>query len=236
MKIFLENVRCFDKPLKLTLKPLTLLVGENSSGKSTFLAMLAYLSQSEFPGVRPNFNTPPFDLGTYDSIATYKGGRYGRSDHFSIGYTEESGFQRTFHATYTNHRGQPQLKSFSITGTPGELSLEVDNNLRGKLVGRAAKGRQLEIQVDLSKASVAGFLVSLFGSVQEGSEPPSVDVQHLIGLAFSLLNRDIPPSIALAPIRTKPRRTYDELHDDFTHKKGDHIPVFLARNWQEEQE
>ncbi len=52
MKIFLENVRCFDKPLKLTLKPLTLLVGENSSGKSTFLAMLAYLSQSEFPGVR----------------------------------------------------------------------------------------------------------------------------------------------------------------------------------------
>jgi AAA15 family ATPase/GTPase len=67
MKVFLENIRSLINTGAVPLKPLTLLLGENSTGKTTFLAMLSYLSENEFPSIHPNFNAAPFDLGTYDS-------------------------------------------------------------------------------------------------------------------------------------------------------------------------
>jgi predicted ATPase len=36
------------------------------------------------------------------------------------------------------------------------------------------------------------------------------------------------PDIAIAPIRTKPRRTYDEINDEYK-PEGDHIPIILSR-------
>lgn len=39
-KIFFENIRCFASRQEARLAPLTVLVGENSSGKSTFLALV----------------------------------------------------------------------------------------------------------------------------------------------------------------------------------------------------
>ena len=58
MKILLRDVRSFCNRHLIPLRPLTFLVGENSTGKSTFLATLAQLSQPEFPTVRPAFNVP----------------------------------------------------------------------------------------------------------------------------------------------------------------------------------
>src|SRR5262249_48616531 len=43
------------------------------------------------------------------------------------------------------------------------------------------------------------------------------------------------PVLALAPVRTRPRRTYDEFSEEFN-PEGDHVPVLLARIWQEETE
>ncbi len=40
---------------------------------------------------------------------------------------------------------------------------------------------------------------------------------------------------ALAPVRTKPRRTYDEYSDDFD-PEGDHVPVILARLGEEDDD
>jgi len=91
MEIIVENVRSFCDRQTIPLRPLTLLLGENSTGKTTFLAMLAHVRQPDFPTTRPTFNIPPFDLGTFDSIATYKGGRYGRADQFSVGFEEGYG-------------------------------------------------------------------------------------------------------------------------------------------------
>ena len=39
--------------------------------------------------------------------------------------------------------------------------------------------------------------------------------------------------VSLAPVRTKPRRTYDELSREFR-PEGDHIPAVLARMWDDE--
>ena len=78
MKVIIENVRSISGYHVVPLRKLTLFVGENSSGKSTFLASVAAVSDSQaFPGTAA-FNEPPYDLGGYDTIATFKGGRGGR--------------------------------------------------------------------------------------------------------------------------------------------------------------
>ena len=238
MNVYLENVRCFAKRQYFPLRPLTILVGENSTGKSTFLAMLAYLSNADYPGVRPNFNVPPFDLGTYDSIATYKGGRYGRSDHFSIGFREDDNQEREFNATYVSHRGQPQLRSLLISGKLGELSLELGSDLVGKLAITIPPEPRQEISLDLSSGVDTGFVAALFDTLgraasQSASGFKVPQFPKLLGGAINLISRGVDPVIALAPIRTKPRRTYDELSDAFT-PEGDHIPILLARLWEEE--
>ena len=38
MQLIMENVRCFSGPHEIPIKPLMLLIGENSSGKTTMFA------------------------------------------------------------------------------------------------------------------------------------------------------------------------------------------------------
>jgi predicted ATPase len=39
LRLQFEGIRCFPAPQDAAIRPITLLVGENSSGKSTFLAI-----------------------------------------------------------------------------------------------------------------------------------------------------------------------------------------------------
>src|SRR4051794_5411653 len=87
--IALEHVRSFAKYRDIPIRPLTLLVGQNSSGKSTLLAAVSAIFGNKFPA-RPDFNAPPFSLGTFETIVTHKGGRYGRDESFTIGFGEQA--------------------------------------------------------------------------------------------------------------------------------------------------
>jgi hypothetical protein len=84
-RIFFENVRCFFTTQSAPLRPLTLLVGENSSGKSTFLALVR-LAWDLCQGVSLlDLNEAPFLLGAYDQVASFRRGRGGRAQQFCIG-------------------------------------------------------------------------------------------------------------------------------------------------------
>src|SRR6202521_691593 len=108
MRVIIENVRSLCGPVSVPIRPLTLLVGENSTGKSSFLAVLAHIFSRSFPDFKPDFNNPPFDLGSYDSIATFKGGKFGRAETFSIGFeTENEKPPVIVRATYSSDLGQP---------------------------------------------------------------------------------------------------------------------------------
>src|SRR5262245_61011713 len=67
--INIENVRCFQGKYDVPLAPLTLLVGENSTGKSTFLAIISAMTGKKGFPISTEFNAPPYDLGGYDTIA-----------------------------------------------------------------------------------------------------------------------------------------------------------------------
>jgi len=80
--ITLENFRCFREEQTARLAPLTLLVGENSTGKTSFMAMIRALWDIAYQGLIPDFKEDPYDLGSFDEIAHHRGGRGGRADRF----------------------------------------------------------------------------------------------------------------------------------------------------------
>ena len=88
-QITLRNFRCFREEQTARLAPLTLLVGENSTGKTSFLAMLRALWDIAHQESIPDFKEEPYDLGSFDEIVHHRGGRGGRANTF------EAGFERT---------------------------------------------------------------------------------------------------------------------------------------------
>ena len=67
--IRLKNYRCFRDEWDVPLTPLTLLVGENGAGKTSFMAMMRILSDISASSATPDFNLELCDLGSFDEIA-----------------------------------------------------------------------------------------------------------------------------------------------------------------------
>ena len=67
--ITLENYRCFRHRQTARLAPLTILVGENSTGKTSFLASVRALWDVAYGQRVPDFKEPPYDLGSFREIA-----------------------------------------------------------------------------------------------------------------------------------------------------------------------
>ncbi len=80
--ITLKNYRCFSEEQTARLAPLTLLVGENSTGKTSFMAMLRAIWDVAYRNQVPDFKEDPYDLGSFDEIAHYRGGKVGRANKF----------------------------------------------------------------------------------------------------------------------------------------------------------
>ena len=85
--ITLKNFRCFREEQTVRLAPLTLLVGENSTGKTSFMAMVRSLWDAAYQHTLPDFKEEPYDLGSFDEIAHYRGGRGGRAATFELAFT-----------------------------------------------------------------------------------------------------------------------------------------------------
>ena len=82
----LSNVRCFEGKHCFKIRPLTIIIGENSTGKSTILGCiqslgdLLYLRSGEL-----NFNSPPYSMGSYVNVARKQSENGIVVNHFDLG-------------------------------------------------------------------------------------------------------------------------------------------------------
>ncbi len=90
-QIKLKNFRCFHDEQIATLTPLTLLVGENSTGKTSFMAMIRAIWDAAYAIQIPDFKEDPYDLGSFDEIAHHRGAKGSRADTFEAEFTTGSG-------------------------------------------------------------------------------------------------------------------------------------------------
>lgn len=92
-EIRLENYRCFKSEQRARIAPLTILVGENSAGKSSFLAMVRAIWNLYHNHRAPNFNEEPFDFGAFDNIICSE--------------QEDEATRKTFSASFRINSGTP---------------------------------------------------------------------------------------------------------------------------------
>ena len=85
-RVTLKNFRCFREEQAAHLAPLTLLMGENSTGKTSFMALIRALWDVFYWSRVPDFKEEPYDLGSFDEIAHHRGGRGGRAEAFEAGF------------------------------------------------------------------------------------------------------------------------------------------------------
>jgi hypothetical protein len=232
----IENVRCICSKQRVGIRPLTILVGENSSGKSTFLSMLYASMQGEFPTIPKIFNQAPFEMGGFDTIATYKGGKYGRAESFSVGLEwtrRNTGSSHSMFVKFENNRGMPTVKELIVA--MDDVSVKVtsaDNKIQLHIVQKIPNEEQKKISTTFTYRGLFSddlqFLIRraiLEINHQEDNEEFLRKAQDAVRHGF----REKLSTYAMSPLRTEPRRTYDESSDlDFT-PGGGHIPRVLSQ-------
>ena len=235
-EITLRDFRCFRERRTVPLAPLTLLVGENSTGKTSFLAAVQAVWDAAHGSGEPDFRKPPYDLGAFPEIVHRRGGREKRTDSFAIGFEELDpwdrwdrllGFDATFEsrdaapapATTAWRRGQVSVEWRRAKGEPPRIVLESPGGSwyhplspRDREFGGLWSAGFFSL---LHQAAANDRPMSLIDDLESSTEssgflPSSEDLAEFSALSrrFTRVPPREPP-FASAPVHPGPRRTYD---------------------------
>lgn len=257
-QIIIEGVRCFHHRQAVPLRPITLLVGENSSGKTTFLALtrIAWSLRRGDPLI--DFNEEPFLLGAYDQIASYRGGKAGRAKSFTVGAqisipSPASGKDNlripdtdaiTLTGHFTRKEAQPRLAEWRLEAGPFKIENKYLENEKSPHAVITTPSGSLGLGWSGSPSAFRGSLslslslvldAGIFSAKQfekraviGKSKVSREEVKFLRQLLGYLFAPTEQPPQAFAPVRTHPRRTYDPVKD-FLSPEGAHVPMILAK-------
>ena len=224
-EITLRDFRCFRERQTVPLAPLTLLVGENSTGKTSFLAAVRAVWDAAHGSGDPDFRKAPYDLGAFLEIVHGRGGRENSTNSFSIGCKELDPRDRLldFEATFESRGAAPAPATIVLRH--GAVSVEYLRTDDGPWIEFRSLGESWRFQVpggwrtfqgswgtgfsSLLPSSVIDYLLGLCESTG-GDQPNSEDLAAFWVLS-ELLTRSPAqePPFASAPIHPSPRRTYD---------------------------
>ena len=226
--ITLQNYRCFgSEEQTVRLAPLTLLVGPNSAGKTSFLALIRALWDVAFREVVPNFREEPYDLGSWDDIVHDSGGRKGRADSFAASFAEDDNI--AFEATFAKDATAPfPIARRFVNGEAGFGLHSSGSSCPEQAQYRTMSGDWRPWGSEERTFSGDGlFPIGFIIRALESSKGGDADkIRDVLEFFDSRTEFDTRP-FASAPVHSRPRRTYDPMllaHDS----EGDYIPSYLA--------
>ena len=247
-KIALENFRCFSARQEACLAPVTFLVGSNSTGKTSFLALLRALWNTVFLEDEADFNKAPYNLGTFYDIISSTGHGTRHEDGFRTDLwfvpNPESSHEIQCSMKFHDRGGIPIpiLRKFSSNSVWIELDYS-DSTSHWIRCGTESSSWNVDLEippisrnkVELIPMHHVWFSLSRsnFG-IKQADPPVSVSqtdvnrLKHLLSVLIDFLLVDQSEPFASAPVRSRPRRTYD-LGRPSTDPEGENIPTYLAR-------
>lgn len=249
-ELILKDVRCFEGEQRGLVRPITLLVGENSTGKSTFLACFSVIHRmfSTFEkgfGESPDFNREPFSMGSFRDIVRSRRGPSGRINEFQLGFKfarhRRAGLPTEILVTFAEQGSQPAQHSCLYRFGPSDF-LELRQNAEEETTLRIP-GRELTVELPYfpawhfgldfllddrrlrSGSSDASRVISYVRNLLEIGESGSRGVGAIRFAFRELLSAKLIP---VAPLRAKPKRTYDPVRE-IDSPEGEHIPMLMMR-------
>ncbi len=255
-EITVETFRCFRDRQTARLAPLTLLVGDNSTGKTSFMALIRALWDAAYlDAAMPDFKEEPFDLGSFDEIVHHRGARGSKATRFFAGFQTRVGSGTgkptkplarqalRFEATFGKHETAPIVSARHVAR--GRVSIKERKQADGTqaIELRTARGTwHYPSPTGLGDLPLAFRLRVAMDVIDDGdaevgtsgrpaSEPSEKDLEEFHRLAQVLMSWRGRPNIrpfATAPVRSRPRRTYDPTRP-VRDPEGEGIPMYLAR-------
>lgn len=247
-RIVVENFRCFHERKEVRMAPLTLLVGENSTGKTSFLALTRALWDVAFEEVVPNFKREPYDLGTFDEIVHNRGGSDGQARSFEAGFemapknTEKAGENFRFQVIFKQQKDGTAPTPVQRHLSQGEMWIK-DQRIKERVRIRVRKGRIIQRRnpfVKLYESSgrddIASLLLLLAAASVKEKSPNSrssnriakKEEEQIFSFIDDFRMTGFGGIYAGSPVRPKPRRTYDP-SPEMRGPEGAHIPMYLGR-------
>ena len=248
----MEEVRCFAERQEFNIRPLTFLVGENSTGKTTALGCFQVLA-NYLGGEGINFNSDPYSMGTFKDIV--RNSR--RSEKmFKLGFTfggENEDVKCTVEFTKKKGGFEPVVKSITIKFTDGEMVLrridDITEWLRDAPIERAGattwrkvpsmrlasfhKGQNqyyVDVHSTFLDRTLFPFLSDRFTRREEGENALAnyLDKKEQdTGIPWWRIGERI-AVFSTAPVRSRPKRTYDPTRE-FYDPEGSDVPMQLMR-------
>ena len=250
-QITIKNFRCFRDEQTARLAPLTLLVGENSTGKTSFMALIRALWDVVYQQKNPDFKKDPYDLGSFDEIAHYRG-QGGRADAFEVGFAFTPQISNDtepffFEATFKKEGTVPVPERSRLSQKDAWIEYRLSQREIRFGTKRGSWKRHLSDKVVHFLDGRRDDLFSLFSLLWQLKETPEeihqwdalagstasakADLEKIKKIIYaSRLNSLLPHTSELyasTPVRSKPRRTYDPALPT-RDPEGDYIPMYLS--------
>lgn len=251
--LFIDNFRGFTNTY-IPFVDVNFFVGENSSGKTSVLGLLKLLSTTDFIWAQ-KFRTEDVNFGHFDDMAS---AHSSDRTYFSFGLIDDhpAGSEHGILAilyTFVDHEGLPRLSQFTSISGAGQIFLRFE----GKDVYFKAKSIPKRLTVeDFRNTTMPEWVDERFSgradyrTLKASPEYPvtdqyplyiplmrAIDQSHKKGdprdTALNYMRQEM---IWIAPIRTKPRRTYDDISQSDFSAEGAHTPYLIRRTLQSETE
>ena len=254
--VTIENYRCFRGRQTARLAPLTLLVGENSSGKTAFMAMIRALRTAAFSDRIPDFREPPYDLGSFGEVVYGDSRKSERSAFFSASFADrDSDYGDApveFSVRFEERDGFPfptrqkfsQDDAWFALDDSSKLSVEMGVGNRFWMGVNPYGG--IGIEMPMLRSATEFVLTEwdrdddVIGLSEYGDAPfPPNDVaksrldalHETLGVwrrkNIRISDGTFSETFAGAPVRSQPRRTYDPIRQS-RDPEGEYVPSYLA--------
>ncbi|MDD9979745.1 MAG: AAA family ATPase [Gammaproteobacteria bacterium] len=231
-EVLIENFRCFREKRAVRLTPLTLLVGDNSTGKTSFLAALRLVWDIAYRKMEPDFRSDPYDLGPFSEVAYNASRRRPDTNSFSLGFNTitDADTPVKFSVTFKERAGAPVPGSLSWSGERTWVKHIVSDEGYAYtdfgITDRAWRFTNSSRRYESSSVDFLLPMVLWLGTASRGREVPFGRIEPLSGSPEFPTDDDLDaiwfefelfPATSLieerpyasAPTRSSPRRTYD---------------------------
>jgi AAA15 family ATPase/GTPase len=244
--IYIDNYRGFSDAV-VEIKDVNFFVGENSTGKTSFLGLLKLLSSEDF-WFNMEIDPRRVGFGTFKDVLSKN---TSNKNSFSVGYiydakVRDSDADNTvtfFLVTFVEKEGMPRISKITIIRNGTEITvkyLKDSIKYRERVIENLSSAeefisKQFNYVLKRHKLDGAGFnSFDIQENMKRVKLPPIIaliEIQRKLKkdaddvFAVPAFLNDI---VWLAPIRSKPKKTYDEFSLDFS-PEGDHIPYLIKR-------
>ncbi len=233
----MEEVRCFAERQQFDIRPLTFLVGENSTGKTTALACFQVLANYLKDG-EVDFNSEPYSMGIFKDIV--RNSRK-KDKSFKLGFTftgDQEDVEYTVECVEKKNGLEPAIESVTIKFTDGEIVFKTkDTNDLPFIEISNYEDKLNKYHIDITNfphiLDLNSFYSIAYGVIGLGIRSRYGDVgknalQNYLKRKCDNIGSIQIPVFSTSPVRSRPKRTYDPTRE-FNDPEGSDVPMRLMR-------